>query len=542
MQHPARRARRRGRLPRSSASARRRGTKLVCFNERFARPGVYEVPLRDDARASSARTSPAGSSTVVRSRRCRSAARWAGSCRAGSSTPRLTSTSSPPRAACSATAGSSPSTTRPTCARLAIHLLHFGAAESCGKCFPCRIGLRRALEMFAVGRSRSTATRSRRAARDARARQPLRARRRDAGADPQPAGSTFQRRWDWRHEHCSQMRASTARRPRSRPARRCSEAVRSLGGDVPTLCFDERLEPFGACRVCMVGVAGARGPVAACTTPCRDGMGSTRATRPRGGSPPRRSSSSSPSCPRHPPRTPSSRSWRARFEIDVDAPLRWPGEQHVRAHDERHPYLALQHELCISCGRCVRACDEIQGTFALTATGRGFGANIAAGHGPGLPRVDLRVVRRVRRHLSDRRDHRDLAARDGGALGHARRALRPRRRRPPAATAASAAASRRTSSTASVVSISPALDGPANKGHTCLKGRFAHSSRATRDRLRTPLIRNDGRQLPGRLVGRGDRARRLRADADPLERRRRRDRRPRLLAGARTRTATSCSA
>ena len=49
------------------------------------------------------------------------------------------------------------------------------------------------------------------------------------------------------------------------------------------------------------------------------------------------------------------------------------------AHDERHPYLALQHELCISCGRCVRACDEVQGAFALTATGRGFGANIAAG-------------------------------------------------------------------------------------------------------------------------------------------------------------------
>ena len=47
--------------------------------------------------------------------------------------------------------------------------------------------------------------------------------------------------------------------------------------------------------------------------------------------------------------------------------------------DERHPYLALQHELCISCGRCVRACDEVQGTFALTAVGRGYHANISAG-------------------------------------------------------------------------------------------------------------------------------------------------------------------
>ena len=64
--------------------------------------------------------------------------------------------------------------------------------------------------------------------------------------------------------------------------------------------------------------------------------------------------------------------------LDVGEP-RWPGEQHVHDHDTRHPYLAFQHELCISCGRCVRACDEVKGTFALTATGRGFSANIAAG-------------------------------------------------------------------------------------------------------------------------------------------------------------------
>ncbi len=58
---------------------------------------------------------------------------------------------------------------------------------------------------------------------------------------------------------------------------------------------------------------------------------------------------------------------------------RWRGETHHPRHDLAHPYLAFRHELCISCGRCVRACDEVQGTFALTATGRGFEANIAAG-------------------------------------------------------------------------------------------------------------------------------------------------------------------
>ena len=76
--------------------------------------------------------------------------------------------------------------------------------------------------------------------------------------------------------------------------------------------------------------------------------------------------------------TRSSRRSRARSASTPGA-LRWPGAVHEPAQDLRHPYLALRHELCISGGRCVRACDEIQGAFALTATGRGFEANVAAG-------------------------------------------------------------------------------------------------------------------------------------------------------------------
>src|SRR5262245_44673020 len=50
------------------------------------------------------------------------------------------------------------------------------------------------------------------------------------------------------------------------------EAAEAAGRWVPTVCFDERQDPFGACRVCMVGVAGSPKPLPACTTPCRDGM------------------------------------------------------------------------------------------------------------------------------------------------------------------------------------------------------------------------------------------------------------------------------
>ncbi len=153
-------------------------------------------------------------------------------------------------------------------------------------------------------------------------------------------------------------------------------AIRTLGKSVPTLCFDARQDPFGACRVCLVGVAGARDPLPACTTPCRDGMAidtDDETSRRVATAIVELVLSELPVAPE--PHTELAAVARS---LDVGTP-RWPGATHVTDHDERHPYLAFQHELCISCGRCVRACDEVQGAFALTATGRGFAANIAAG-------------------------------------------------------------------------------------------------------------------------------------------------------------------
>jgi predicted molibdopterin-dependent oxidoreductase YjgC len=157
------------------------------------------------------------------------------------------------------------------------------------------------------------------------------------------------------------------------------DAARAAGAAVPTLCFDERQEPFGACRVCMVGVAGAPAPLAACTTPCRDGMVVDTADATA-----RRIAAATvelvlSELPAAPEEGTELAAVARSLGVDAGAPLRWPGATHEPAQDLRHPYLALRHELCISCGRCVRACDEIQGAFALTATGRGFEANVAAG-------------------------------------------------------------------------------------------------------------------------------------------------------------------
>jgi predicted molibdopterin-dependent oxidoreductase YjgC len=154
------------------------------------------------------------------------------------------------------------------------------------------------------------------------------------------------------------------------------DAAKAADRWVPTVCFDERQAPFGACRVCMVGVSGSPKPVPACTTLCRDGM-EIETEEPTA----RRVAravvelvlSELPEA-----LAPSTELAQVAERLEVGEP-RWGGATHSVEEDLRHPYLALRHELCISCGRCVRACDEVQGAFALTATGRGFEANITAG-------------------------------------------------------------------------------------------------------------------------------------------------------------------
>jgi predicted molibdopterin-dependent oxidoreductase YjgC len=159
------------------------------------------------------------------------------------------------------------------------------------------------------------------------------------------------------------------------------DATTVAGAWVPTLCFDERQAPFGACRACLVAVEGAPKPLPACTTPCREGMAiDTHDDRAR------RVAvavvelvlSELPVAP-----GPHTELAQVAARLDVSEP-RWNGATHRGEHDTRHPYLAFQHELCISCGRCVRACDEVQGAFALTATGRGFDTNITAGLNSGF--------------------------------------------------------------------------------------------------------------------------------------------------------------
>ena len=56
------------------------------------------------------------------------------------------------------------------------------------------------------------------------------------------------------------------------PGETIYEVASRGSGDIPTLCYDKRLDPFGGCRMCVVEVEGVRNPVASCTTPAAEGM------------------------------------------------------------------------------------------------------------------------------------------------------------------------------------------------------------------------------------------------------------------------------
>ena len=158
------------------------------------------------------------------------------------------------------------------------------------------------------------------------------------------------------------------------------EVARRYGREIPTLCYDPRLEAFGACRLCVVEVKGARAPVAACTTLAMlDTEVFTQSER----------------LDRH-RKTLLEMVVSENRQVDVD-PLRgyssqelttlvdryhartgrFAGKQSGRSKlDDTNPFLLRDYDLCISCYRCVRVCAEQEGDYAISVANRGFQTQI----------------------------------------------------------------------------------------------------------------------------------------------------------------------
>lgn len=271
---------------------------------------------------------------------------------------------------------------------------------------------------------------------------------------------------------------------------------RHIGKDiVPTLCDAPNLDPFGACRVCSVDVALVKdGPAkvqASCHTPVMTGSFIY---------------------------TDSERIKRLRKNIIelvlTDHPLdcltcevnnncelqtvaakvgirdvRYPeGKNHLDTKkDLSHPYMTSDFSKCINCGRCVRACDEVQGEMVLSMAGRGFDSHIVKSYNDTFSESDcvscgacaqacptsaISDVFESKSIVADKKVRTictycgvgcnlDVAVVDG-----------------------------------KVKSIQAPFDAEVNQGHTCLKGRYAFSFYNHKDRLTTPLIRVNGKLEP----------------------------------------------
>lgn len=167
-----------------------------------------------------------------------------------------------------------------------------------------------------------------------------------------------------------------------KPGETIYEAARRSEIEIPTLCYDPRLAPFGACRLCVVEIEGVRSTPASCTTLATDGMVVRTATPEIEGL--RHTLlemvvSENPQLEVDPLRGYASQELTdlaARYGVE---PGRFVGAHsgHSRP-DDGNPFLLRDYDLCISCYRCVRVCAEQEGDYAISVANRGFATRIVA--------------------------------------------------------------------------------------------------------------------------------------------------------------------
>ncbi|MDQ2676660.1 MAG: molybdopterin-dependent oxidoreductase, partial [Actinomycetota bacterium] len=283
------------------------------------------------------------------------------------------------------------------------------------------------------------------------------------------------------------MRVTVDGRPTDVPeGSRLLDAIRASGAEIAALCADPRLAPYGSCRTCMVALEGSDEPVAACTTPAREGA-ALRTDDPGARKTARQSlqllASTLPARALDVESRPTELARACELLGLEPASFRGDGGSRPDARDGSNPYVKYDPELCIACARCVRMCDEVQGTFALAMVGRGSDTVLMPGTGGPWSESDCVSCGAC------------VSSCPSGAISEPG-LLDPR------------PVERTTTTTCGycgvgcsldvhtrdneVAAITPTLDAPVNRGHACVKGRFAHGFVRSPDRLTTPLVRRDG--------------------------------------------------
>ena len=259
----------------------------------------------------------------------------------------------------------------------------------------------------------------------------------------------------------------------------------SLSGvTVPKLCATDSLEPFGSCRLCLVEIEGRRGYPASCTTHVAEGIKVHTQTPKladiRRGVMELYISDHPLDCLTCATNGDCELQYMAGAVGLRDVRYGYEGENHLKSvKDTSNPYFTFDPSKCIVCSRCVRACEEVQGTFALTIQGRGFDSKVSAGNKDfkdsecvscgacvqACPTATLIENTIIEAGVPEHSVTTTCAYCGVGCSFHAEMKGEE------------------------VVRMTPNKDGGANHGHSCVKGRFAWGYATHKDRITTPMIR-----------------------------------------------------
>jgi len=273
-------------------------------------------------------------------------------------------------------------------------------------------------------------------------------------------------------------------------------ASMEAGIEVPKLCATDMVDAFGSCRLCLVEIEGRNGTPASCTTPVAPGLvvhtQTSRLKQIRKGVMELYISDHPLDC----------LTCAANGDCELqdmagavglrDVRYGYDGENHVKPRnngeinarwtpkDESNPYFTYDPSKCIVCSRCVRACEEVQGTFALTIEGRGFDSFVSAGmHENFLESECVSCGACVQACPTA-----TLTEKSVIEIGQPEHSV--------ITTCAYCGVGcnfKAEMRGEELVRMVPWKDGKANHGHSCVKGRFAYGYSTHRERILNPMIR-----------------------------------------------------
>jgi len=270
------------------------------------------------------------------------------------------------------------------------------------------------------------------------------------------------------------------------------QAAKKAGIAIPSLCASDHLNPFGSCRLCLCEIEGQSGTPATCTTPAREGLvvqtDTTRLQR-------LRRNIVELYLSEQPAAGPVPEALQRLAVSSGVRSVRYQNPERRQAYcDDSNPFFVFDNAACVSCARCVRACDEIQGTHALTMFGRGFEARPAAGAGSFMGEAAAFTSSNcvscgacVKECPTGALMEKTVLE-QGAPTGTVRTTC---------AYCGVGCAFDAGVRNGRVVKMTPSDDGPSNQGHACMKGRFGWTYNDAPDRLRVPLLRrgNDWEEI-----------------------------------------------